>query len=113
MWCGSRPDEHPHVQGDPGVAGERLQDVPGQRADVAAADDDVRLALGLAGVHDVGAAGDVDDGLDQRLVERHGGVAEAGDAALVAERLAQRVAEHDRDVLDGVVGVDVDVAGAP
>ena len=29
---------------------------------------------------------------------------------LVAERLAQRLAEHDRGVLDGVVGVDVGVA---
>ena len=84
--------------------------MPGQRAGVGAADDDVLLALRLALVHDVGAAGDVDDGLDQRLVERHGGVAEPGDAALVAERLAQGVAEDDGDVLDGVVGVDVDVA---
>ena len=75
-----------------------------------AADRDVRLALGLAGVHAVGAPGHVDDGLHQRLVERHGGVAEAADAALVAERLAQRLAEHDRGVLDRVVGVDVGVA---
>ena len=77
---------------------------------VVAADDDVLLALGLAGVHAVGAAGHVDDGLHQRLVERHGGVAEPADADLVAERLAQRLAEHDRGVLDGVVGVDVGVA---
>ena len=69
---------------------------------------DVLLALGLAGVHAVGAAGHVDDGLHQRLVERHGGVAEPADAELVAERLAQRLAEHDRGVLDGVVGVDVE-----
>src|SRR5699024_8261892 len=38
-------------------------------------------------------------------------VAEAGDALLVAERLAQRLAEHDRRVLDRVVGVDVGVTG--
>ena len=37
-------------------------------------------------------------------------VAEAADAGLVAERLAQGLAEHDRGVLDGVVGVDVGVA---
>ena len=30
---------------------------------------------------------------------------------LVAQRLAQRLAQHDRDVLDRVVGVDLDVAG--
>ena len=68
---------------------------------------DVHLALRLAGVHAVRAAGHVDDGLHQRLVERHRGVAEAADAGLVAERLAQRLAEHDRGVLDRVVGVDV------
>ena len=61
-------------------------------------------------MHDVGAPGDVDDGRHQRLVERHGGVAEAGDAALVAQRLAHGLPEDDRDVLDGVVRVDVGVA---
>ena len=71
---------------------------------------DVLLALGLAGVHAVGPAGHVDDGLHQRLVQRHRGVAEPADAGLVAERLAERLAEHDRGVLDGVVGVDVHVA---
>jgi hypothetical protein len=74
------------------------------------ADDDVLLALRLALVHDVRTARDVDDGLHERLVERDGGVPEAGDAALVAERLADRLAEDDRDVLDRVVGVDVGVA---
>ena len=34
----------------------------------------------------------------------------SGDARLVAERLADGLAEHDRDVLDGVVRVDVGVA---
>ncbi len=65
---------------------------------------------GLAGVHEVGATADVDDGLRERLVERDEGVAVARDARLVAERLADRLAEHDRDVLDGVVRVDVGVA---
>src|SRR5690606_31091443 len=35
------------------------------------------------------------------------------DAGLVAERLENRLAEHDRDVLDRVVGVDVRVARCP
>ena len=73
----------------------------------------VLLAGRLALVHDVGAAGDVDDRQHERLVERHGGVTEARDAALVAEGLAHGLAEHDRDVLDGVVGVDVGVALRP
>ena len=57
-----------------------------------------------------GRPGDVDDGLHERLVERHERVAVAGDAALVAERLPDGLAEHDADVFDGVVHVDLDVA---
>jgi len=44
------------------------------------------------------------------LVERHDGVTETGDPGAVAERLGQRLAEHDRDIFDGVVGVDLEVA---
>ena len=50
-------------------------------------------------------------GLGQRLVERHGGVGEAADATLVSEGLLQSLAEHDGDVFDGVVRVDVGVPG--
>ena len=56
------------------------------------------------------AAGEVDRGLGQRLVHRHQRLAEAADAALVAERLRQRLAEHDADILGGVVEVDMQVA---
>ena len=55
-------------------------------------------------------AGDVDRRLRQRLVHRHQRVAEAADAALVAERLGDRAAEHDADILGGVVEVDMQVA---
>ena len=57
-----------------------------------------------------GPAREVDHRARERLVERHVGVAEADDALLVAERLLQRLAERDPDVLDRVVGVDVQVA---
>ena len=57
-----------------------------------------------------GAAGEIDHHPRQRLVERHVGVAVADQAALVADRLADRLAEGDADVLDGVVAVDVQVA---
>ena len=50
------------------------------------------------------------DDLDERLVEREQPAGEAPDAGLVAERLRERLTERDRDVLDGVVGVDVQVA---
>ena len=47
----------------------------------------------------------------ERLVHRHGRVAVAGDAAAVAERLVERLAEHDADVLGGVVRAGLEVAG--
>ena len=45
-----------------------------------------------------------------RLVHRHDGVAVAGDAGAVAERLVDRLAEHDPDVLDRVVRPGLEVA---
>ena len=39
------------------------------------------------------AAGEIDDHARERLVQRHVGVAEAADAALVAERLGEGLAE--------------------
>ena len=48
-------------------------------------------------------ARDVDRGVQQRLVHRHEGRPVADDPALVAERLAQRLAEADADVLHRVV----------
>ena len=61
-------------------------------------------------VHQVRPPGQVDRGLDQRLVQRDQRLAEPPDALLVAERLREGLAERDRGVLDGVVGVDVGVA---
>ena len=46
----------------------------------------------------------------QRLVHRHHEVAGAHDAALVAERLVESLAERDADVLDRVVLIDVEIA---
>jgi hypothetical protein len=50
-------------------------------------------------VHDVGPPRQVHDGLGQRLVEGHQGIAEPPDAHLVAQRLAQGTAERQRRVL--------------
>ena len=81
-WCGSRPASTrtcsaswAWTRATRRRAGSATE-VPGP----VAADRDVRLALGLAGVHAVGPAGHVDGGLHERLVERHGGVAEPADA---------------------------------
>src|SRR5690606_12879433 len=94
------------VEGDAGRAGERLQGVGdvlgGQVAEVGGGelqvDDGVR------------AAGDVHRSFGQGLVHRHPGVAEAGDARTVAERLGQGGAQDQGRVLYGVVVVDVGVA---
>ena len=48
--------------------------------------------------------------MGQRLVHRDEGVAEPADALLVAESLPQRLPQHDRGVLDGVMRLDLDVA---
>ena len=56
-------------------------------------------------------AREIERDLRARLVHRQQ-EAVAPDAALVAERLAQRLAERQRAVLDGVVLVDVQVAAA-
>ena len=46
MWCGSRPASTRTCRAMPGVVGEGLEDVAGQRARVVAADDDVRWPSG-------------------------------------------------------------------
>ena len=61
-------------------------------------------------VGEIGPARDVERHLDERLVEGQGDRREAPDARLVPECLGQRLAEHDADVLHGVVGVDMEVA---
>ena len=58
----------------------------------------------------VGPAADVDRAGAERLVHRHGRVAVAGDAAAVAERLVERLPEHDADVLGRVVRAGLEVA---
>ena len=55
-------------------------------------------------------AADVDDGRGEGLVHRHGAVAEPGDPGTIAERLGEGGTEHERDVLDRVVLVDLEVA---
>ena len=111
MWCGSRPASTRTCTVSARVERDRLEGVAHERAREVAADEVVLEAGGLAGVDEVRAPADVDDRLRERLVERDERVAVARDARLVAERLADRLPEHDRDVLDGVVGVDVGVAG--
>ena len=81
--------EHPHVQGDlrRGTRTTRARAGSASRRTCPPMTT-YSWPARLARVHDVRAAGDVDDGLHERLVERDGRVAEPRDAALVAEGLA-------------------------
>src|SRR5450759_5367855 len=108
---GVAPGEHPHMQRDACVLGEALKHVAGELPHIRVADNHVGLSLRLSGVDEIGTAGHVNDRLDERLIEGHRGITEAGDAALVTKGFLERVAEHDGNVLHGVVGVAVDVAG--
>ena len=65
------------------------------------------VELGL--VLQVRAAGDIQRAARQTLVHRQH-EAEAGNAALVAQRLVQRFAQRQAGVLYGVVIVDIQVA---
>ena len=114
---------HGDVQADVSVKGKGLHDVPGQRACIGNAgchptdalgttDQHILLPGRLSGVDAVGAAGHVHHRLGQRLVQWHQCTPETPNAALVAERGTDPLAEHDRGVLDRVVGIDVQIAGA-
>ena len=65
----------------------------------------------LVSIDGMRAAAEIDRRDRQRLVHRHHEVAGAIDAALVADRRRDRLAERDADVLDGVVLIDVEIAG--
>ena len=95
-----------HVQRDLRVIDEALEELVHQvdveLADAGARELDVEL--------EAGPPGQVHHRARQRLVERHVGVPVAAHALLVADRLGERLAQRDADVLDGVVRVDVQVA---
>src|SRR5262249_61172251 len=61
--------------------------------------------------HRARAAAEVDRDDRERLVHRHHEVAGAVDALARAERLRDRLAECDAEILDGMVLIDVEIAG--
>ena len=95
----------PEVQRDAGAVDESLPELLGElrieRADP--------FGDRVDRVHEERSTGEVERDLHQRLVERDQSVREPAHAPLVAERVAQRVAEHDPDVFDRVVQVDVEI----
>ena len=102
--------EDAHVHRERAVEGDRLEGVPDERSREVAADQVVLEPCGLPAVDEIRPSADVDDGLRERLVERHEGIAVPGDPGLVAECLANRLPQHDGDVFHRVVRVDVGVA---
>ena len=107
MWCAFCAVVQPQVQVALAAIGERLEELVRQLGVEAA---DPLAGDAVDAPDEARSPREVDDRLRQRLVHRHGALAVATDAALVAERLRERVAEHEPDVLDDVVGVDLDVA---
>ena len=61
-------------------------------------------------VDEAGPPGEIEHDHGQRFVHGQQKGAVAADAALVAERLLERLAEGQPDVLDGVMAVDVEIA---
>ena len=94
------------VQGQLGAVGDGAEELLGQLG--VEAGDRGRRQLGVEDAER--AAGDVDRALGQRLVHRHQRRAVAADPGAVAERLVERLAEHDADVLHRVVGAGLEVA---
>ena len=99
------------MQTDAGVVGDGLQHVTHHGTGEVTADEVVDEGLGLPLVHQVGASGDVDDGMSQSLIQGNAGLAETADAALVPQGDAQGLTDADGGVLHGVVHVDLGVTG--
>ena len=97
-----------HVHVGAGAKGEPLEEILDQ--------------LGLEIAHAANAELEIDDGVRassqvdrrdcQRLVHRHDEVAGPVDAPAVAHRLRDGFTQRDAEILDGVVLIDVEVAGA-
>ena len=116
MWCGSRPASSRDVQAEVGVEGQRLQHVPGQRPGVRARRRARRRSARTPGRPARRCARSTaartrrpPPGRAPRPAaparRRTGGC-----PALSPSAAPERLAEHDRGVLDRVVGVDVHVA---
>ena len=102
--------EYLHVQANASVKRDGFHDVTNQRASEVATDHAEFVAFGLATAHAVRAAGDIDHGFGQGLVQRHGGIGKTANALLVSQRLLQGLTEHDGGVFHSVVHIDIGIA---
>ena len=100
------PVEHLDVNVGPRPLREALEEVLHELRLEIAHPGDLELQID----HRVRPPAKIDGGDSERLVHRHHEVPGAIDAAAGAERLSDRLAERDPDVLDGVVLVHVEIA---
>ena len=109
MWWALSPACRSRWSGQPRRAGDGTEEL-GRHVVLEAGD--VAAAEPLeAAAHRQRTAGHVKRAERPRLVHRHDRVPVAGDPGAVAERLVERLAEHDPGVLDRVVGAGLDVTG--
>ena len=94
------------MQRELGVARKGVEELDGQLGIEAA------HALGRHGQLAIGlpTTRDVNGGHHERLVHGNRRIGKARNARLVTQRLAERLAQHDARILDGVVRVDLNVA---
>ena len=101
------PPHQVEVRGEPGIEYQRAEEFR-REEDVVVAQ---HLPLGdVDVVVQERPAAHVHHRADQRLVQRHEGVAVAADPGTVAQRLGDREAEGDPDVLHRMVPVHVEIA---
>jgi hypothetical protein len=98
------------VHGETGVERDGLEHVTNHRPREVTADEVELEAGGFTGVDEERSTRDIDHSLHQGLIEGNERVAEARDARFVSERLLDAGSEHDSDVFDRVVHIDVGVA---
>ena len=95
-----------HVQREEAVAGQRAEEFLDQLGVHRAQ----HRPLEAHAPAQIGAARKIDHRIHQRFIHRHAGLAETGDPAFLADRIGQRLAEHDADILDRMVCIDMQIA---
>lgn len=101
-----------------GLAGDMQRD--GRRHGKGAVEflEEIRIHLADTFTHEadipcqIGAPRNIDHDFAQRLVEGHEGMAETGDAPLVAKGLSKGFAKRNADILDRMMAIDMQIAMA-
>ena len=106
---GVLPAAQPDVQGEPGRRGEGPPELLGQLGIERRCPQRGGVGRELDVIGQERTTGAVKGHLHQCLVQGKGHRAEPADARLVTQRLGHHLTEGDPDVLDSVVGVDLEI----